>query len=267
MKTLTPFQIRKVFRIGYSSKKSPINQFFGQNLINYGQWGMKGHNGLDYALEDGEPLWACFDGFASQADTKDVGYGINVRIETGVFTVEGIPVKLEAVYAHLKSVAVKVGTWVKEGDLVAYVDNTGIGSTGTHLHFGIKPLYELSESTFAWDSKNGYAGWIDPYPLFKGKISDKCYEVWKKTSKQILPEYEPELLPVDKRYGQSRNYLKEKMFAFNPWIHKRIGRLPNNREISAGVYGFYSFEEIFQGKIGEIWLKLTKPEAKKRGLA
>lgn len=79
----------------------------------------------------------------------------------------------------------------------------------------------------------------------------------------------PENLPIDERYGEKRTwagYMREKSFAFNPWLFKKIGRLPNNREIIGLAYGFYSYESVFKGKIGDVWLKITKPEAIKRGI-
>lgn len=79
----------------------------------------------------------------------------------------------------------------------------------------------------------------------------------------------PKDLPVDSRYGLERDwagYMREKAIAFNPWLVKKIGRLPNNREISALAYGFWSYESVFLGKHGNHWLNMTKPEAKRRGL-
>ena len=79
----------------------------------------------------------------------------------------------------------------------------------------------------------------------------------------------PKELPVDNRYGQQRtwqSYLREKVMAFNPWLRKKIKRLPSNREIKGLCYGFWSYESIFDGKYNDIWLTYTKPEAIKRKL-
>lgn len=76
----------------------------------------------------------------------------------------------------------------------------------------------------------------------------------------------PAEMPVDKRYGQVRNYTMEKATAFNPWLVAKLGRLPNNREISGLWYGKYSFDAIFRGKVKDIWLKITKTEAIKQGI-
>lgn len=83
----------------------------------------------------------------------------------------------------------------------------------------------------------------------------KIWDAW--TSLDI-----PEDLPVDFRYNEKRTwtkYLLEKKFAFNAWLIKRIGRLPNNREIKALTYGFWDMESVFFGKVGDRWLYMTKP--------
>lgn len=79
----------------------------------------------------------------------------------------------------------------------------------------------------------------------------------------------PEDMPVDNYYGRKRTYgtfLKEQATAFNVWLINKLKRLPNNREIKALVYGFWDYETVFQGKNGDLWLKITKPEAIKNGL-
>lgn len=113
--------------------------------------------------------------------------------------------------------------------------------------------------------KNSYSErWGDdgfcylPYDLFNAVV----WDVW--TSMDL-----PEVLPVDERYSQIRTwqtFLREKAMAFNPWLHNKIGRLPNNREIKGLAYGFWCWETVFLGKNGDLWLHMTKPEAIKRGL-
>jgi hypothetical protein len=79
----------------------------------------------------------------------------------------------------------------------------------------------------------------------------------------------PADLSVDNYYGLKRNwasYLRERAVAFNPWLIKKIGRLPNNREIKGLAYGYWDFESVFLGKNGDIWLHYNKPEAIKLGL-
>lgn len=79
----------------------------------------------------------------------------------------------------------------------------------------------------------------------------------------------PEKVPVDDYYGDKRtwtSYMREQLFAFNPWLNAKIGRLPNNREIKGLAYGYWSADAVFFGKVGSVWLNITKPEAIKRGV-
>ena len=111
----------------------------------------------------------------------------------------------------------------------------------------------------SWGPTWGYHGFFKiPYKMFP----DIVWDCW--SSLDMPVEYS-----VDKRYGQERtwdSYLREKAIAFNPWLINKIGRLPNNREINGLVYGYYEWEAVFRGKYGDLWLNMTKPEAKKKGL-
>lgn len=74
----------------------------------------------------------------------------------------------------------------------------------------------------------------------------------------------PVKMPVDDYYGLKRtwdSYMQEKAMAFNPWLYKKIKRLPSNREIKGLVYGRYSYDAVFTGKVKDIWLKISKMEA------
>jgi hypothetical protein len=110
----------------------------------------------------------------------------------------------------------------------------------------------------SWGSEWGDHGyfWL-PYEFI-----DKVWDAW--CSLDI-----PEKFPVDDRYGIKRtwnSYLRERSMALNPWLVKKINRLPNNREINAMAYGFWSFDSVFNGKVKDIWLKITKPAAIKAKL-
>lgn len=97
-----------------------------------------------------------------------------------------------------------------------------------------------------------------PYSIFNKVI----WDLW--CSLDIPAE-----MPVDLYYNEKRtwsSFLLEKSFAFNLWLIKKIGRLPSNREIKGLCYGMWDYETIFLGIHGDMWLKITKPEAVKRGL-
>lgn len=145
-----------------------INQHFGQNLnAFYKQLKMKGHNGIDARAVDGQPVYASHDGVVTFAgEDGDGGLGVVIRTEEK-FDYEGKKVYFKSLYWHLKtgSICVHASQKVKAGDKIAEADNTG-RSTGTHLHFGLKPVAQ-GEKSWLWENvsqDNGYKGAIDPAP-------------------------------------------------------------------------------------------------------
>ncbi|MEK7282755.1 MAG: M23 family metallopeptidase, partial [Acidobacteriota bacterium] len=83
------------------------------------------HQGLDLVAPLGTKVVAPADGIVTKAGPAG-GFGNSVFISHGY----GIITR----YAHLSSLAVRVGQRVKRGDVVATVGNTG-RSTGPHLHY------------------------------------------------------------------------------------------------------------------------------------
>lgn len=86
------------------------------------------HDGIDIGNKNYPTIYAAGDGKVIQTG-KNSGYGNFVVIDHS----NGF----RTVYAHLKSYSVKVGDWVKKGQKIAKMGNTGT-STGTHLHFEIQ---------------------------------------------------------------------------------------------------------------------------------
>jgi len=86
------------------------------------------HSGVDIDAETGTPVKAVADGIVIYADWLG-SYGIVVFIKHGG--------NITTVYAHLKYFTVEVNQYVKQGEIIGYVDNTGL-STGPHLHFEIR---------------------------------------------------------------------------------------------------------------------------------
>ena len=93
------------------------------------------HRGLDIAGPLNSKVKATASGIITYAGEKR-GYGNYVKIRhNNSITTE---------YAHLKSIAVKVGDTVKRGDLLGLQGNTG-RSTGTHLHYEIRVDNEVKD--------------------------------------------------------------------------------------------------------------------------
>ncbi len=103
------------------------------------------HFGVDFATDVGTPVYAPADGVVEYAQKKK-GYGNFLLINH--------PFGFKTGYGHLSKFAVKAGTYVSKGDLVAYTGNTG-RSTGPHLHYEVRYLYKwLNPMSFVkWSSK------------------------------------------------------------------------------------------------------------------
>jgi murein DD-endopeptidase MepM/ murein hydrolase activator NlpD len=86
------------------------------------------HAGIDIAAPRGTPVHAASDGIISFAG-RSGGYGNLLRVTHG----GGI----ETRYGHLSSFAVRGGTRVSRGQVIAYVGTTGL-STGPHLHWEVR---------------------------------------------------------------------------------------------------------------------------------
>ena len=97
------------------------------------------HGGLDISGSGifGTPILAVADGVVEKAavlnsetaDKYSVAYGNYVELKHSN--------EVETVYAHCGRLNVSVGDTVKQGDVIAYVGNTG-QSSGAHLHIAVK---------------------------------------------------------------------------------------------------------------------------------
>jgi murein DD-endopeptidase MepM/ murein hydrolase activator NlpD len=148
-----------------------LTQLFGNKLIINGvdiycQYGLLGHDGIDYGIPTGRELYSCIDGVVTAAcrdpaNNYTGGYGIYVKIENA---------ECGVVNAHMKTLNVKAGDTVKAGHLLGLSNNTG-NSTGPHLHFGVHPVPR--------NRNNGYNGYINPL--------DTALVEWVDSLEEILP--------------------------------------------------------------------------------
>lgn len=91
---------------------------------------MKNHNGIDMAAPEGTPVYAIKDGAASVCISEDPEFGNYIILSHD----QG---KITSVYAHLSQIKVERYQYVKKGDIIGYVGQTG-KATGPHLHFEIR---------------------------------------------------------------------------------------------------------------------------------
>jgi murein DD-endopeptidase MepM/ murein hydrolase activator NlpD len=85
-----------------------------------------GHFGIDIAATEGEFIRSIADGVVVSTDwTLDYGNVIIIQHLSGYVSV----------YKHTSSPNRKSGEFVKKGDILSTVSNTGLTSSGPHLHF------------------------------------------------------------------------------------------------------------------------------------
>jgi len=83
----------------------------------------KAHKGTDYAAATGTPIWSTADGVVTKASYSR-GNGNYVKVKhTNQYSTQ---------YLHMSRRAVKVGQYVKQGEIIGYVGQTGL-ATGPHV--------------------------------------------------------------------------------------------------------------------------------------
>lgn len=126
------------FSFGAQSDSEEIKKKFTE-------WGITGHNGLDFGLTDGTEVFPCDNGKVIQSgENGDFGNSITIEYSWG-----------QSLYAHLKETKISVGDNAEVGKVIGLSGKTG-AAFGEHLHFAIKPTNP--------DLNNGYLGFIDPSP-------------------------------------------------------------------------------------------------------
>jgi murein DD-endopeptidase MepM/ murein hydrolase activator NlpD len=104
---------------------TPISGKFGEVSSSW----PRGHAGLDFNGETGDPVYAATDGRVQYAEFNYGGYGNLVMI----MRADGTQTR----YAHLDKIKVDKGDRVRAGDLIGTIGNTG-NSSGSHLHFEVR---------------------------------------------------------------------------------------------------------------------------------
>jgi murein DD-endopeptidase MepM/ murein hydrolase activator NlpD len=136
----------------------PVTQTFGVRdadpvlKISYQQFGLAGHDGVDFGLLTGTPVAAVDDGTVVYTGSQPYGKTVILRHSWG-----------QSYYGHLDSIGVAEGQQIAKGDEIARSGNTGELTTGPHLHFGMR----LND----YDKRNGYFGKINPMPYLTSDSS------------------------------------------------------------------------------------------------
>ena len=91
------------------------------------------HQGVDFALDSGNPVYVTGDGVVESVKFEFFGYGNQIVIDHGF----GYKTR----YAHMRNIGVVEGMKVKRGECIGESGNSG-KSTGPHLHYEV--LYKGS---------------------------------------------------------------------------------------------------------------------------
>jgi len=88
--------------------------------------GKKEHFGTDIVAKEDEPIKCVFDGVVVISHwTSETGYVIGIQHANGVFSL----------YKHNSILFKSVGEYVRSGEVIAVIGNSGNLSSGPHLHF------------------------------------------------------------------------------------------------------------------------------------
>lgn len=104
--------------------------------------GARDHHGIDIFAPRGTPVVAIADGYVQVDETPRGGRVIWLRESR---------LGRNLYYAHLDGWAVRQGDFVRAGDVIGYVGNTGNArTTPPHLHFGIYERGPTDPAPFLW---------------------------------------------------------------------------------------------------------------------
>lgn len=111
----------------------PITQYYGETITS------PFHTGIDYGCPEKTEILASADGIVMFAGRDSSGYGKYVIIQHDS--------ERSTLYAHLFKVLVVIGEKVTQGQLIGLSGTTG-NSTGPHLHFEARRIWNISKSYF-----------------------------------------------------------------------------------------------------------------------
>lgn len=116
---------------GTPLKDFKISSAFGfrKDPINYST---QFHKGLDFTTSNDKNIYATANGIVEFTQSNDVGqYGKSIKIAHSF--------GFKTAYAHLSEILVNEGDFIKKGDVIGIIGNSG-RSTGRHLHYEVSYL-------------------------------------------------------------------------------------------------------------------------------
>jgi hypothetical protein len=152
--------------------KIPSQGFGDQLMLNgqdlYSQFGLKGHNGIDFATQNGEIIYAPCNLY-NCSYIKDEGYGNTLWGYSNEWKSndEKRTFRLEMCFGHLMEEFQKGKDKFRRFEALALTDNTGKYTTGAHLHWGVRIQEKLGEHWNILDYHNGYDGYFNQFIIIQ----------------------------------------------------------------------------------------------------
>lgn len=141
-------QIAKQVRsVSFAPTEKPMEQLFfaapvnGEISAHFDR--QKSHYGVDILAPRNAAIKAAMDGYVFLSEwTLETGNTVGIQHDNGILSF----------YKHNSSLLKKVGNFVRAGEAIAIVGNTGVLSSGPHLHFELwhkgKPVDPVDYVTF-----------------------------------------------------------------------------------------------------------------------
>ena len=123
------------------------------------------HPGMDFAAEQGTPIYSTGDGVVETADNLAQGYGNHVVVNHGF--------GYQSLYGHMSRIKAKVGQKVLRGELIGYVGSTGL-STAPHVHYEV--------------IRNGEK--VNPISFYYNDLSPQQYQIMIELSKKASQSFD-----------------------------------------------------------------------------
>jgi murein DD-endopeptidase MepM/ murein hydrolase activator NlpD len=133
--------------VGFAPSEKAMEQLFfaapvnGEISAHFDR--QKSHYGVDVLAPRNTAIKAAMDGFVFLSEwTLETGNTVGIQHDNGILSF----------YKHNSSLLKKVGNFVRAGEAIAIVGNTGVLSSGPHLHFELwhkgKPVDPVDYVTF-----------------------------------------------------------------------------------------------------------------------
>lgn len=149
---MSKYKLSDIFEGDY-----PVTQRYGVNAAYYNQFGLAGHEGVDYGTPTGTAVLCPFEEGVILRDVDDPKSGAY-----GEYIVVWDKVQKVAVwYCHLSVNYVAQGQVVKRGEIIGRTGNTG-NSTGQHLHTNFVETDATGGRLNMSNGNQGFLNILDP---------------------------------------------------------------------------------------------------------